>query len=394
MKKSTPTTPFHVMTKPIGAQCNLRCDYCFYLEKTALYPGKKAAKHRMSENVLETLIRSQIQARANGQNEVQFAWQGGEPTLMGIPFFEKVVALQRKYAPRNVRISNAFQTTGLLGSDKFARFFHEHQFLVGISIDGPEHLHDRFRRDVSGRGSFKAVMNGIEHLNRHRVEYNLLTVVQSDNSRYPEEVYRFLTGLGSPFIQFIPIVEPDPLTIVSTRSVGAVQWGQFLNQVFHLWKMKDIGRIYIQHFDMLLGLTLGLPASLCVHAPTCGRGLALEHNGDLYSCDHYVDRDHFLGNITTKAMAEMADSTFQITFGQDKSAMLPDACRYCQFLNFCHGGCPKDRLIATDSSKLNWLCSGYRAFYQETAPYFAAMAAALQKRLPASEYQRFLTQRR
>lgn len=388
--KITARAPFHITVKPIGAQCNLRCDYCFYLEKKALYPDKKAVKHRMSEDVLETLIRNQIQSRAVGQNKVQFAWQGGEPTLMGIPFFEKVVAFQRKYAPKNVLVSNAFQTNGVLVSDEFARFFHDNQFLVGISIDGPEHLHDHFRRDASGRGSFKAVMNGIEQLNRHRVEYNLLTVVQSDNSRYPDEVYRFLSGLGSQFIQFIPIVEPDPLTTVNSRSVRPTQWGQFLNQVFHLWRIKDIGRIYVQYFEMLLGLTLELPASLCVHAPTCGRGLALEHNGDLYSCDHYVDRDHFLGNITTKMMAEMADSPFQITFGQDKSAMLPDACRYCQFLNFCHGGCPKDRLIATESGRLNWLCSGYKAFYQETVPYFSAMATVLQQGLSASEYTRFV----
>lgn len=344
----------------------------------------------MSDDVLEALIRNQIQSRADGQNEVQFSWQGGEPTLMGIPFFERVVALQRKYAPRNVLVSNAFQTNGVLVSDEFARFFHDQQFLVGMSIDGPEHLHDRFRRDASGRGSFKAVMKGIEQLNRHRVEYNLLTVVQSDNSRYPEEVYSFLIGLGTPFIQFIPIVEPDLLTTVSSRSVGGVQWGQFLNEVFHFWRKEDIGRIYIQYFDMLLGLTLGLPASLCVHAPTCGRGLALEHNGDLYSCDHYVDRNHFLGNITSKAMAEMADSSFQIAFGQDKSSTLPDACRQCQFLNLCYGGCPKDRLIATESGDLNWLCVGYKAFYQETAPYFRAMATALRQRLPAIEYTRFV----
>ena len=394
MNKSNSTAPFHIMVKPIGAQCNLRCDYCFYLKKTALYPGMKTSNYRMSEDVLEILIRNQIQARADGQSEVQFVWQGGEPTLMGIPFFKKVVALQRKYAPKNVVISNAFQTNGVLVSDEFAHFFHDHQFLVGVSIDGPEHLHDRFRRDTSGRGSFKAVMNGIEQLNQHRVEYNLLTVVQSDNSQYPEEVYRFLTGLGSPFIQFIPIVEPDALTTVSTRSVGSEQWGSFLNQVFHLWRIGDIGRIYIQYFDMLLGLHLGHPASLCVHAPTCGRGLALEHNGDLYSCDHFVDREHFLGNITTKSLVDMVDSPFQRTFGQDKFATLPDLCRNCQFLTFCFGGSPKDRLIATDSGKLNWLCSGYKAFYQETAPYFAAMAAALQKRLPASEYQRFLMQRR
>jgi uncharacterized protein len=390
MNVSASSAPFDVMVKPIGAQCNLRCDYCFYLDKAGLYPKKRAADYRMSDETLEILIRSQIQSRALGQREVQFAWQGGEPTLMGLPFFRKVVALQRKYALSGVSIVNAFQTNGVLVTDEFARFFRDHQFLVGVSIDGPEALHDRFRRSTSGLGTFKAVMGGIECLNRHQVEYNLMTVVQIDNGQYPEDVYRFLIGLGSPFIQFIPIVEPDPLSTVSSRSIGGEQWGQFLNRVFHQWRRGDIGRVYIQHFDMTLGLTLGRPASLCVHAPQCGRGLALEHNGDLFSCDHFVDREHFLGNISTKSLAAMVDSPFQRAFGQNKSTTLPEACRNCQFLSFCHGGCPKDRLIATDSGKLNWLCSGYMAFYQETAPYFLAMAKALHQRLPASEYQRFL----
>lgn len=390
MNVGAASAPFDVMVKPIGAQCNLRCDYCFYLDKAGLYPKKKAADYRMRDETLENLVRSQIQSLAIGQREVQFAWQGGEPTLMGIPFFKRVVALQRKHAPRDVSILNAFQTNGVLVTDEFARFFREHQFLVGVSVDGPEAMHDRFRRNTSGLGTFKAVMEGIECLNRHQVEYNLMTVVQSDNGQHPEEVYRFLTSLGSPFIQFIPIVEPDPLSTVSSRSIGGEEWGTFLNRVFHEWRCSDIGRVYIQHFDMTLGLTMGRPASLCVHAPRCGRGLALEHNGDLYSCDHFVDRDHFLGNISTKPLAAMVNSPFQRAFGQSKSTTLPEACRNCQFLSFCYGGCPKDRLIATDSGKLNWLCSGYLAFYQETAPYFVAMARALHHHLPASEYLRFL----
>ncbi|MEO8410799.1 MAG: anaerobic sulfatase maturase [Propionivibrio sp.] len=389
MIKSSARAPFHVMVKPIGAQCNLRCDYCFYLEKTELYPGRKAADYRMHDETLKTLIRAQIESRTPGQNEVTFAWQGGEPTLMGIPFFERVVKLQRKYAPKGVVISNAFQTNGVLITDDFARFFHDHQFLLGVSIDGPEQLHDRFRVDTAGRGTFNAVMAGIERLNRHQVEYNLLTVVQSDNSQHPEQVYDFLTGLGSPFLQFIPIVEPAALTLVGSRSVSGEQWGEFLNRVFHRWRAKDIGRVYVQHFDMLLGLVLGYPASLCVHAPQCGRGLALEHNGDLFSCDHYVDREHFLGNITSKSVAEMVDSPFQRTFGEGKSMSLPDICKQCDYLGLCYGGCPKDRLVDTDTGKLNWLCAGYKAFYEETVPYFNAMAAALRQGLTASDYHRF-----
>jgi uncharacterized protein len=390
MNMRSAAAPFDVMAKPIGAQCNLRCDYCFYLDKVDLYPGKRAADFRMSDATLEAFVRGRIESRAPGQREVQFAWQGGEPTLLGVPFFRRAVELQRKHAPPGVQVLNALQTSGVLVTDEFARFFREHEFLVGVSVDGPEVMHDRFRRTVSGHGTFKAVMACIERLNRHRVDYNILTVVQSDNCRHPEEVYRFLTGLGSPFLQFIPIVEPSAAGTVSVRSVDGAAWGEFLNRVFHAWRRNDIGRIFVQHFDMMLGLYLGGPASLCVHAPECGRGLALEHNGDLYSCDHFVTREHFLGNIAEKSMAEMADSEFQRAFGKAKSATLPDVCRSCRYQAFCHGGCPKDRLIATDSGKLNWLCSGYFAFYEETEPFFRAMARALRERLPASEYERFL----
>ena len=385
-------TPFLVMAKPIGARCNLRCDYCFYLDKTSLYPIEKAADFRMSDETLTAFVRATIQSRSIGQTEVQFAWQGGEPTLMGIPFFEKVMVLQKKFAPKEVTIINAFQTNGVLITDDFARFFYDNQFLVGLSIDGPQALHDRFRHHVNGSGSFKAVMAGIDRLNRHKVEYNLMTVVQSDNCLYPEEVYDFLSALGSPFIQFIPIVEADPVAIVSSRTVSGKQWGDFLNRVFHRWRRQDIGRIFVQHFDMLLGLTLGMPASLCVHAPECGRGLAMEHNGDLYSCDHFVDRKHFLGNIAKKSMATMAESSFQRTFGRKKSTTLPEGCRKCPHLALCYGGCPKDRLLDTNSGKLNWLCEGYTAFYRETASYFEAMAFALRNRQPACEYKRFVGQ--
>jgi uncharacterized protein len=236
-------------------------------------------------------------------------------------------------------------------------------------------------------------MAGIDCLNRHQVEYNLLSVVQSDNALHPEEVYGFLSRLGSAFIQFIPIVEADPQNPANTagpRSVGAAQWGDFLNRVFHLWRERDIGRIYIQHFDMMLGLVLGHPPTLCVHAPECGRALAVEHTGDLYSCDHFVDHAHFLGNLTQQSLATMVDSPEQQRFGQAKTASLPKDCRDCRFLHFCHGGCPKDRLLETESGKLNWLCAGYRAFYEETTPYFAAMARAFGQRRPASDYPLFM----
>ena len=382
--------PIHVLIKPIGAQCNLRCDYCFYFGKNALYANRSRTSLRMSDELLETAIRRIIDARAPGQHTVEFAWQGGEPSLMGIRFFERSVALQKQIAPAGLRITNTFQTNGVLIDDGFARFFRDHGFLVGISIDGPQELHDRFRRDANGNGSFTAVMAGIEALNRHGVDYNLMTVVQSDNAEHPEAVYGFLQRLGSPFIQFIPIVEPDPAGGVSPRTVSAAQWGEFLTRVFHLWRKQDIGRTFVQHFDMMLGITLGHPATLCVHAQTCGRALALEHNGDLYSCDHFVDTAHCLGNLGKRSLRELADSARQARFGMDKGTPLPDTCRRCHFLRFCHGGCPKDRLIATGSGRLNWLCEGYQRFYSESTPFFAAMGDALRRGLPAADYREFL----
>ncbi|WP_263771054.1 anaerobic sulfatase maturase [Propionivibrio soli] len=382
--------PFHVMLKPIGAQCNLRCDYCFYLEKAALFPERRGAALRMTEATLESVVHQIIEARAPGQDEVVFAWQGGEPTLMGLPFFEKAIALQSRYAPPGVRIANTFQTNGVLVDENFARFFREHGFLVGVSIDGPEALHDRFRRDAAGRGSFSRVMAGIEAMSRHGVEYNLMTSVQRHNASHPEDVYDFLIGLGSPFIQFIPIVEPDPEHTVSERSLTGESWGEFLTRVFHRWRKYDVGRVFVQHFDMALGVHLGHPASLCVHAPQCGRGLALEHNGDLFSCDHFVDADHRLGNLLHENLAQLADGHRQQEFGAEKSRFLPDACRQCPHLHLCHGGCPKDRLLPTASGRLNWLCSGYARFFEESRPYFLAMISALNRGLPAAEFDRFL----
>ena len=261
-----------------------------------------------------------------------------------------------------MRVLNAFQTNGVLVTDEFARFFHDHEFLVGVSIDGPEALHDRFRRSNSGLGTFKAVMAGIECLNRHQVEYNLLTVVQSDNCRHPEEVYRFLTGLGSPFIQFIPIVEPDPVRTVSVRSISGAAWGEFLNRVFHDWRRGDIGRVYVQYFDMMLGLIwAGLPPSACT-PPNAVAGWPSSTTATSTVATISSSPAHLLGNIARKSMAEMVDSPFQRAFGQAKSTTLPDACRNCEYQRFCYGGCPKDRLIATDSGKLNWLCSGLPGF--------------------------------
>ena len=383
-------TPFHLIAKPIGAQCNLRCEYCFYLEKVDLYPSRRAASFRMSEATLEAMIKSLFEARAPQQNEVEFTWQGGEPAMMGVGFFRKAVELQRKYAPPGVAFFNSFQTNGTLIDDEFAAFLAGQRFLVGVSVDGPQELHDRYRCDIAGRGSFSGVMKGIESLKKHRVEYNLLTVVQNGNAGHPEAVYDFLKTLGTPFLQFIPLVEPVPGGLASPRSVSGAQWGEFMTRIFHRWRKTDIGDVFVQLFDMTLGVTAGYPASLCVHARTCGRAVALEHNGDVYSCDHFVDKPHYLGKLTQKPLAELVDGKFQRQFGEDKFTTLPRQCRTCAELRFCHGGCPKDRLLLADGGKLNWLCEGYQRFFRETAPYFAAMAQALRHGRLAGDYLRFM----
>lgn len=344
----------------------------------------------MTDQMLETLIQSVIQLRFPWQKEVRFSWQGGEPSLMGLPFFKKVLALQKTYAPRGLNVYNEFQTNGTLVSDDFARFFHDHSFLIGVSIDGPEKLHDRFRRDASGRASFRAVMRGIERLDRHEVEYNLLTVVHAHNSRHPEDVYRFLVSLGSPFIQFIPLVEKEADGTASPRSVEGEAWGNFLNRIFHLWRLHDVGTVFVQYFDTILGLSMGLPSAVCVHAKECGRALAVEHNGDLYSCDHYVDPEHKLGNIRETSLSSMVESEKQRSFGEKKYTALSSTCRRCEFLHLCNGGCPKDRIGGNGREEINWLCLGYKAFFKESSPYFSAMADALLHRFPASEYRRFM----
>jgi serine-type anaerobic sulfatase-maturating enzyme len=392
----TPLTParqpFHVLCKPIGPLCNLACEYCFYLEKLKLFPETRGSEFRMSDETLEEFTRQYIECQHPAALEVNFAWQGGEPTLMGIDFYRRAVELQRKYRRQDQKISNALQTNGVLLDDEWAAFLKENEFLVGISIDGDRALHDRFRKDREGRGSFDRVMQGLEALKRGGVEFNTLTVVQSDNGNRPREVYQFLKEIGSTFLQFIPIVEPLDSGGVSERTVRPKQWGSFLIQVFDEWLKEDVGRIYVQHFDMMLGIYMGQPASVCVHAPTCGRAVALEHDGSLYSCDHFVTLEHRLGSIFGQSLSEMIDGGFQTSFGQHKSGGLPSMCRRCEYLKFCYGGCPSDRCKKTPRGEagLNWNCEGYRMFYDHSRPVFEAMARALGQRMPASEYRRFL----
>ena len=389
----TAKSPFHVLAKPIGPICNLACEYCFYLDKTdSLF--SKVEDFKISDETLENFIKSYIEQQPENNPEINFAWQGGEPTLMGVDFFKKVIKLQEKHNVKRKKIINSLQTNGTLIDDEWGIFLYENKFLVGISIDGPEEMHNKFRKNKNGEGSFKSVMSGLKILKKYNIEFNILTVVQSDNSKHPEKVYRFLKSTGAKYFQFIPIVEPQNNVYkkVSHRSVTPEKLGEFLNTVFDMWRKKDIGKIYIQHFDMMLGMTLGYPSSLCVHGPACGRAVALEHNGNIYSCDHFVFPENYIGNINTDNFADMLDGPKQTKFGQDKYKTLPGYCRNCKFLKFCYGGCPAHRIIETPDKEtgLNYLCEGYKKFYEYTEKYFQAFARCINLNLPLSYYSQFL----
>jgi uncharacterized protein len=390
---------FHVMAKPTGPICNLDCKYCFYLEKENLYPG--AHSWAMPDDVLESYVRQYIQAQA--APVVTFAWQGGEPTLLGVDFFRKVVALERKYA-NGKRIANAFQTNGVLLNDAWAEFFLENGFLVGVSIDGPRELHDCYRVNKGGKPTFDSVMAGIGYLKKHGVEFNTLTVVNRKNSCHPLEVYRFLREAGSGYMQFIPIVEritsnpgPDGLHLitpswstsveVSEWSVEPIQYGKFLCAIFDDWVRRDVGRYFVQIFDVALESWCGIPQGLCVFRETCGTALAIEHNGDLYSCDHYVYPENKLGNIMEAPLASLVESSKQREFGAAKQNSLPRYCRECEVRFACNGECPKHRFLQSPDGEpgLNYLCAGYKMFFNHIDPYMEFMAGELQNgRAPAN----------
>jgi len=368
---------FTVLAKPSGPACNLHCHYCFYSEKHRLFPGNTHSV--MPDEILEQFIKQKIEAHQ--ANEVSFAWQGGEPTLLGVPYFEKVVELQKKYAQGKI-ITNSFQTNGILIDEDWCRFFFRNQFLVGISIDGPRHLHDRHRVNKSGHSSFNQVIHAIELLKKYRVEFNTLTVVHRDNSGSALEVYNFLKEVGSGFMQFIPIVERlapglrrDGLALippgyaedakVTEWSVDPLQYGQFLSAIFDEWVRKDVGKIFVQHFDTALEVWLGMPSSICVFGHTCGQATVIEHNGDLYSCDHYVYPENKLGNLADTPLVKLLVSDQQRKFGNDKLDLLPACCHSCEVRFACNGECPKHRFVRVDGEPymLNYLCAGYRHFF-------------------------------
>ncbi len=389
---------FHLLAKPTGAACNLDCAYCFFLDKEVLYPG---SKFRMSEAMLEQYIRQLIESHQ--ADTVNIAWQGGEPTLMGLDFYRRAMSLADKYRRPGIRFLHTMQTNGTLLDDEWAAFFKEHNFLIGISLDGPRELHDVYRLDKGGRPTFDRVMRGVRLLQKHGVEFNVLTTVNRINGEYPLEVYRFLRDeVGADWMQFIPVVErinADGLrlyqegTAVSERSVLPEQIGRFLSAIFDEWVRRDVGRVFVQTFEASLRNWLGMQSSgMCVFNETCGAGLAIEHNGDLYTCDHFVEPKFLLGNIESTHMLELIASPQQVKFGQDKRDALPHYCRECDVHFACQGECPKNRFILTPDGEpgLNYLCAGYKLFFNHIDHPMRLMAELLRRGRYADEVMNIL----
>jgi len=380
---------FHVLAKPTGPICNLDCEYCFFLSKEALYPGDR---FRMADELLDTYVRQVIESQS--APEVTIAWQGGEPTLMGVAFFRRAVALAEGYKRPDQSIQHTIQTNGTLLTDEWCELLHEHNFLVGLSVDGPRELHDTYRVDKKGGPSFDKVMRGHQLLVAHEVEYNILCTVNAANQHRPLDVYRFFRDdLGARHVQFIPIVEREneggvPFgDQVTDRSVEPSVWGEFLNAVFDEWVVRDVGTVFVQTFDAALASWYGAPPGLCVFAETCGNAVALEHNGDLYSCDHFVEPDYLLGNITTTHMVELLASPQQRAFGNAKRDSLPTYCLECDVRFACNGECPKNRFVLTPDGDpgLNYLCSGYKSFFAHVDGPMKMMADLLRQGRYADE---------
>jgi len=369
----------HVMTKPTGSVCNLDCTYCFYLEKGKLYPDRQQ-NWMMSDATLEQYIKQQITAQHT--DKVTFAWQGGEPTMMGLDFYKKAVALQKNFA-NGRQIENTLQTNGLLLNDEWCEFFKKQHFLIGISIDGPEYLHDAYRKTRSGKGSYKKVVEAIELLNKYRVDYNTLTVVSDVNAAHGLEVYQHLKSLGSLYHQYIPLVERhaqtptkdglylvDPsyaeVADVTEWSVPSQAFGTFLSDIFEYWVKHDVGQVFVPYFDNTLAGWAGEDGFMCTMAARCGSAFALEANGDVYNCDHYVYPEYKLGNIHETRIDDMNKSRANYEFGMAKKITLSDDCKSCDYLKLCGGGCPKQRFSLSSAGKpeQSYLCHGYKMFFK------------------------------
>ena len=395
--------PLYIMTKPAGSLCNLACKYCYYTEKAKLYPDQPRAV--MSDALLEKFVKEYIEMQTSPH--VLFTWHGGEPLMRPLAFYRKALALQKKYAGGRI-INNAIQTNGTLITEEWAIFLKENNFLVGISIDGPQEFHDAYRRSSTGRPSWLQVMQGIRLLNRHGVEWNAMAVVNRMIGDHPLKFYHFFKEIGCRYIQFTPVVErlyrhPDGRLLASPIegsvieptdfSVTPEQWGEFLCTLFDEWVRKDVGEYFIQIFDSTLAGWMGVPPSVCSLAETCGHAAAMEFNGDLYSCDHYVFPEFKLGNIRNKSLVSMMYSPEQLRFGTAKRDLLTRQCKECKFLFVCHGECPRNRFVNSEDGEAghNYLCQGYYRFFNYAVPYMDFMKKCLLENRPASEVMNWIT---
>ena len=394
--------PLYVMLKPAGAHCNLACKYCYYLEKNKLYPT--AQRHLMSDEMLEQFTREYIEAQT--MNQVLFTWHGGEPLLRSIDFYRKALSLQQKYAGGR-HIDNVIQTNGTLLTDEWCEFFAQNHWLVGISIDGPQPDHDHYRLTAAGKPSWKKVMQGIKLLKKHGVEWNAMAVVNAYNANHPLEFYRFFKENGCQFLQFTPIVErltrhEDGRTLasladkdeisLSEESVAPEQWGYFLCAIFDEWVRKDVGKIFVEIFDCTLANWMGISPGICAYSKECGHAGVMEHNGDVYSCDHFVFPEYKLGNIRDHSLIDMLYGEQQQEFSRLKHSSLPRQCKECDMEFACHGECPKNRFMKDKygDSGLNYLCPGYYHYYQHVAPYMDYMKQELMAQRPPSNIMKVL----
>lgn len=394
--------PLYVMLKPAGAHCNLACKYCYYLEKNKLYPT--AQRHLMSDEMLEQFTREYIEAQT--MNQVLFTWHGGEPLLRSIDFYRKALSLQQKYAGGR-RIDNVIQTNGMLLTDEWCEFFAQNHWLVGISIDGPQPYHDHYRLTAAGKPSWQKVMQGIKLLKKHGVEWNAMAVVNAYNVNHPLEFYRFFKENGCQFLQFTPIVErltrhEDGRTLasladkdeisLSEASVAPEQWGYFLCAIFDEWVRKDVGKIFVEIFDCTLANWMGISPGICAYSKECGHAGVMEHNGDVYSCDHFVFPEYKLGNIRDHSLIDMLYGEQQQEFSRLKHSSLPRQCKECDMEFACHGECPKNRFMKDKygDSGLNYLCPGYYHYYQHVAPYMDYMKQELMAQRPPSNIMKVL----
>ena len=366
---------FQVFVKPVGSICNLDCHYCYYLKKEHLYP--KGESFRMPDDILEEYIVQHIEA--SPEPVIRFSWHGGEPTVLGLDYFRQITALQRKHQPPNKRIANGMQTNGTLLNEEWCRFLAAEDFAIGLSLDGPQDMHDKHRVTKDQKPTFAQTMRGYELLQKHRVSCDILCVVNAHNVQYPLEVYRFFKQINASYVTFLPMVEPQPDADrgVSPLTVPADAWGDFLCAIFEEWRDQDIGQIKVQIFEEAARTAFDQEHSLCIFRPTCGDVPVVEHNGDFFSCDHFVDAEHCLGNIRETSLVELLENPAQRAFGQAKLETLPSYCRACKVRDMCNGGCPKNRFIRTPDGEegLNYLCQGYKRFFTICRPFVAEVAA-------------------